>query len=70
MHKSLIVTSRSPARSGPDQAVILYRENDEPFKVELVEASADETVTFYRQGDFIDLQGTASTLDGAAGPCL
>ena len=39
-----------------DQAVAFYRENDEPFKVELVEAiPADETVTFYRQGDFIDL---------------
>ena len=39
-----------------DQAVTFYRDNDEPFKVELVEAiPADETVTFYRQGDFIDL---------------
>ena len=39
-----------------DQAVAFYRDNDEPFKVELVEAiPADETVTFYRQGDFIDL---------------
>ena len=39
-----------------DQAVTFYRENDEPFKVELVEAiPADETVTFYRQGNFIDL---------------
>ena len=39
-----------------DQAVIFYQENDEPFKVELVETiPADEMVTFYRQGDFIDL---------------
>ena len=39
-----------------DQAVAFYRDNDEPFKVELVEAiPTDETVTFYRQGDFIDL---------------
>lgn len=39
-----------------DQAVIFYQENDEPFKVELVETiPADEIVTFYRQGDFIDL---------------
>ena len=39
-----------------DQAVTFYRDKDEPFKVELVEAiPADETVTFYRQGDFIDL---------------
>ena len=39
-----------------DEAVAFYRQNDEPFKVELVDAiPADETVTFYRQGDFIDL---------------
>lgn len=39
-----------------DQAVIFYQENNEPFKVELVETiPADEIVTFYRQGDFIDL---------------
>ena len=39
-----------------DQAVSYYRENNEPFKVELVETiPVDETVTFYRQGDFIDL---------------
>ncbi len=39
-----------------DQAVTFYQENDEPFKVELVEAiPVDEIVTFYRQGDFIDL---------------
>ena len=39
-----------------DQAVTFYQTNDEPFKVELVEAiPVDEIVTFYRQGDFIDL---------------
>ncbi len=39
-----------------DQAVTFYQENDEPFKVELVQAiPANETVTFYRQGEFIDL---------------
>ena len=39
-----------------DEAVNFYKKNNEPFKVELVEAiPADETVTFYRQGDFIDL---------------
>ena len=39
-----------------DQAVDFYRRNDEPFKVELVEAIPQgETVTFYQQGDFIDL---------------
>ena len=39
-----------------DEAVAFYRKNNEPFKVELVEAiPADQTVTFYQQGDFIDL---------------
>ena len=39
-----------------DEAVAFYRKNDEPFKVELVETiPPGETVTFYRQGDFIDL---------------
>lgn len=39
-----------------NEAVDFYRKNDEPFKVELVDAiPEDEVVTFYRQGDFIDL---------------
>ena len=39
-----------------DEAVAFYKKNNEPFKVELVEAiPADETVTFYQQGKFIDL---------------
>ena len=39
-----------------DEAVAFYKKNNEPFKVELVEAiPADQTVTFYQQGDFIDL---------------
>jgi threonyl-tRNA synthetase len=39
-----------------DEAVAFYKKNNEPFKVELVEAiPAGETVTFYQQGDFIDL---------------
>ena len=39
-----------------NEAVAFYKENNEPFKVELVDAiPEDETVTFYRQGDFIDL---------------
>ena len=39
-----------------DDAIAFYQENNEPFKVELVEAiPADETVTFYQQGNFIDL---------------
>ena len=39
-----------------DEAVAFYKKNNEPFKIELVEAiPADETVTFYQQGNFIDL---------------
>ena len=39
-----------------DEAVAFYKKNNEPFKIELVEAiPADQTVTFYQQGDFIDL---------------
>ena len=39
-----------------DEAVEFYRKNNEPFKVELVEAIPEgESVSFYRQGDFIDL---------------
>ena len=39
-----------------DEAVAFYKKNNEPFKIELVEAiPADQTVTFYKQGDFIDL---------------
>ena len=39
-----------------DEAVAFYKKNNEPFKIELVEAiPAGETVTFYQQGDFIDL---------------
>ena len=39
-----------------DEAVAFYRKNDEPFKIELVEAIPQgETVTFYQQGEFIDL---------------
>ena len=39
-----------------EEAIKFYRKNKEPFKVELVEAiPEDETITFYRQGDFVDL---------------
>lgn len=39
-----------------DEAVAFYKKNNEPFKVELVEAiPADQDVSFYQQGDFIDL---------------
>jgi threonyl-tRNA synthetase len=39
-----------------DEAVAFYKNNNEPFKIELVETiPAEETVTFYQQGDFIDL---------------
>ena len=39
-----------------DEAVAFYKKNNEPFKIELVEAiPSSETVTFYKQGNFIDL---------------
>jgi len=39
-----------------DAAVEFYKKNNEPFKVELVEAiPADQDVSFYQQGNFIDL---------------
>jgi threonyl-tRNA synthetase len=39
-----------------DDAVAFYQKNNEPFKVELVEAiPVNDTVTFYQQGNFIDL---------------
>ncbi len=39
-----------------DQAVALIKETDEPYKLEMVEALPEgEEISFYRQGDFIDL---------------
>jgi threonyl-tRNA synthetase len=39
-----------------NDAVAFYKKNNEPFKVELVDAIPEgESVSFYRQGDFIDL---------------
>ena len=52
-----------------DEAVAFYREKNEPFKVELVEAiPAEETVSFYAQGSFIDLcRGPHLASTGKAG---
>ncbi len=52
-----------------DDAVAFYQKNNEPFKVELVEAIPDdETVTFYKQGHFIDLcRGPHSPSTGKIG---
>ena len=39
-----------------DEAIPFYREKNEPFKIELVEAIPEgETVSYYTQGGFIDL---------------
>ena len=39
-----------------DEAISFYKERNEPFKIELVEAiPAHETVSYYEQGEFIDL---------------
>jgi len=38
-----------------DEAVALFREREEDYKVEMIEAIEDDTVSIYRQGDFIDM---------------
>ena len=38
-----------------EEAIELYREAGQPYKVELLEDITDATVTLYRQGDFVDL---------------
>ena len=38
-----------------DEAIRRMQEADQPYKVELIEAIESPTVTFYQQGDFIDL---------------
>jgi threonyl-tRNA synthetase len=38
-----------------DEATALFRERGEPYKVELIEGIADDSVTIYEQGEFIDL---------------
>ena len=37
------------------QAIRLFKDREEPYKVELLEDMIDETVTLYRQGEFVDL---------------
>ena len=39
-----------------DDAIAYFKENNEPYKVELVEALPEgEEISFYRQGEFVDL---------------
>ena len=38
-----------------DEAVALFREREEDYKVEMIEAIEDDAVSIYRQGDFIDM---------------
>ncbi len=38
-----------------NEAITLLKKLDEPFKIELVKELADEKVSFYRNGNFIDL---------------
>ncbi len=38
-----------------EEALRLFQERAEPYKVELIEGLAESTVTIYRQGDFVDL---------------
>ena len=52
-----------------DEAVDFYRQKNEPFKIELVEAiPPGESVSYYTQGDFIDLcRGPHLASTGRAG---
>jgi threonyl-tRNA synthetase len=48
------------------EAVAFFRERGEPFKVEIIEGIADDRVSLYRQGEFVDLcrgPHVASTAD-------
>ena len=38
-----------------DQAIALFREMGEHYKVEIIAGIADDTVSLYRQGEFVDL---------------
>ena len=39
-----------------EEAIAFMKEKDEPYKVELIEdLPEDETISFYRQGEFVDL---------------
>ncbi|WP_298439850.1 threonine--tRNA ligase [Geobacter sp.] len=38
-----------------NEAIRLFTEMGEPYKIELIEAIGDNTVSLYRQGDFVDL---------------
>lgn len=39
-----------------DEAIKLMEEKDEPYKIELInELPEDETISFYKQGEFVDL---------------
>jgi len=38
-----------------EKATKLFRQREEPYKVQLLEEIEDETVTVYRQGEFVDL---------------
>ncbi len=38
-----------------EKAIAFFQEKEEPYKVELLEDMTDDTVSFYQQGDFIDL---------------
>ena len=44
-----------------DEAIQIYKEIDDEYKLELIEAiPEDETVTIYEQGDFFDLMSRCS----------
>ncbi len=38
-----------------DEAIEYYKKNDQDYKVEIIEELDEPTVSFYRQGDFVDM---------------
>ena len=55
--KEIIRENRPFERStlSREEALALFRKEEEPFKVELLEEMKDDTVSLYRQGQFVDL---------------
>ncbi len=45
-----------------DEAIAFFKDKDEPYKVELTEKHAGEDISFYSQGEFVDLCAGAHLL--------
>ena len=49
-----------------DEAVAFFKEKEEPYKIELTEKHAGEDISFYSQGEFVDLCAGAHLLSTGA----